>query len=232
MTSRGANLSKPRSADAEQPAGIPDVPMCGTDSRPRRRRILFAIFCTLLVLIGTAAVIAWYMGVRDQFFPTNFGVVEPGRVYRSGQISHRVIRDALVRNHIGVIIDLSSKWEDTPDARAERATAAELGVQRINLTLRGNGLGDPAVYPQVLADIVKANREGKPVLVHCQSGAQRTGGIIAAYRILVEGHPPDAAFAEMEDYGHSPKHNPHLIPFIEGHLAEWKAQLAREHVIP
>jgi len=199
-------------------------------SRRGRQWFIGTIAC-LIVGSLIAAVISWYLGVHDWFFPVNFGIVEPGRLFRSGQISRHIIRSTLVNNRIGVIIDLSSRWEDTPDARAERSVAAELGVRRINLTLRGNGLGDPSVYPQALADIVEANRQGKAVLVHCQSGSQRTGGIVAAYRILIEGQSPDAAFAEMRRYGHDRKHNPRLVPFIESHLAMWKDQLAREQII-
>ena len=42
-----------------------------------------------------------------------------------------------------------------------------------------------------------------PVLVHCQHGSDRTGAIVAAYRIVVEGWSKDAAIAEMtsEDFG-------------------------------
>jgi len=190
------------------------------------KRVGFAVVCLSLMAAG---IIVWYAGLRGRFFPINFGVVEPGRLYRSGQISHYVIRRTLEDNHIGMIIDLSSRHEATPDAKAERATAHELGIERINLTLLGNGTGDPSIYPKVIEDIVQANRQGKAVLVHCQSGAQRTGGIVAAYRILIEGEAPDQAFTEMERYGHSPHSNPKLIPFIRQHLDEWKATLARDH---
>jgi protein tyrosine phosphatase (PTP) superfamily phosphohydrolase (DUF442 family) len=196
-------------------------------SRTRRRWLVGgSVLC-----LCAAAVVGWYAGLRNRFEPMNFGVVEPGRIFRSGQISKQVMRQTLVNNGIRVIIDLSSRWEETPDARAERAIAKQLGIERINLTLRGNGVGDPNVYPQVLADIVKANHDGKAVLVHCQSGAQRTGGIVAAYRILVEGRSEDAAFAEMGEYGHRPHSNPELIPFIKSHLPEWRAKLAAEHII-
>ena len=42
-----------------------------------------------------------------------------------------------------------------------------------------------------------------PVLVHCQHGSDRTGAMVAAYRIVVEGWSKDAAIAEMtsEDFG-------------------------------
>ena len=199
--------------------------------RPARNWWAYGIALSIFLSLCPAALIAWYSGLRYRFVPVNFGVVDAGKLYRSGQISSHVIRKTLVDNHIGLVVDLSSRWEDTPDARAERSVAAELGVQRLNLTLRGNGLGDPSVYPRVILAIVEANRSGKAALVHCQSGAQRTGGVVAAYRILVDGTLPQAAYAEMRCYGHDPQDNPHLIPFIDSHLRQWRAQLIAEHVI-
>ena len=128
------------------------------------------------------------------------------------------------------MIDLS--YETTADANAERATTAELGIPRLSFVLRGNGTGNPDRYPQAIAAIINADRQGKAVLVHCQSGAQRTSGVIAVYRMLVEGKSEAEAFAEAERYGHDPKRNPELIPFVGAHLDQWKEQLAAEHLLP
>jgi protein tyrosine/serine phosphatase len=194
-----------------------------SEPHPRDRRMLVVV---VLASISCAMIVWWYAGLRNRFEPVNFGVVEPGRIYRSGQISEHVIRKTIQKNHVGLILSLSG--DESSDLEAEKAAAMDLGIDRVYLGgLAGDGLGDPSVYPKALAQIIKANHDGKAVLVHCQSGAQRTGGVIAAYRILVEGQPPEQAFAEMRQYGHDPKHNRMLIPFIEQHLSEWKAQLAR-----
>jgi len=192
---------------------------------PIHKKKIALLLVALALMAAIALTIAWYAGLRNRFIPVNFGVVEPGKIFRSGQISQQVVCRALRNNNIGVIINLTS--DDTPDGRAEHVAATDLGVSEVHLSLGGDGLGDPSVYPRALAEIVRANQEGKAVLVHCQSGAQRTGGIIATYRILVEGKTPDEAFAEMKQYGHEPRHNPLLIPFILQHLPEWKMQFER-----
>ena len=44
----------------------------------------------------------------------------------------------------------------------------------------------------------------QPVFVHCQHGADRTGTMIAAYRIVVEGLTPNEAAAELPSFGYHP----------------------------
>ncbi len=187
------------------------------------------IWIAAVALLITAGLVIWNNGLKQRLIATNFAEVEPG-LYRSGQISRHLIARTIQDYHIGLIVNLST--ENTPDAQAEQTTAAELGVKRINFKLGGNGTGDPRVYPEAIKAIVEAKKQGTPVLVHCQAGSQRTGGVIAAYRILIEGKGNEEAFSEAKSYGHNPTDNPKLIPFVEEHLPEWKQALADEHVLP
>lgn len=199
-------------------------------AKPRGRGRLYLAIAVAIAL-AAALTIWWFAGLRNQFFPDNFGVVEPGRIYRSAQISRRILRKTLEENHIGVIIDLSR--ETTPDAIAEKQIAAEMNIPHLhNFRLGGDGTGDPQSYPDAIKAIIEANRQGKAVLVHCQSGAQRTGGVIAAYRILVQGRSKEEAFAEAKRFHHHPHGNPLLFPFVEEHLPQWKAELQAEHLLP
>jgi len=169
--------------------------------------------------------------LRNYFFPDNFGVVESGRIYRSAQIHPRVLRQTLLDHNIKVIVDLSQ--EDSDDSTAEKQIATDLGIERIVIPgLGGKGVGDPSAYPAALRAIIKANRDGKAVLVHCQSGAQRTGGVIATYRMLVQGWDEGAAFAEAGKFHYRPTQNPHLVPFVEEHIGQWKAKLVDEKFVP
>ncbi len=205
-------------------------PAVAADSQvPRRRRTAWIAAIVICTAVACEGIFAWTTSIRWWFFPNNFAVVEPGKLYRSAQLSRFLIRRTLLDNHIGVVIDLSK--DDTADTQAERQITSEIGVPRLNFVLGGNGTGRPENYTLAIAAIVHANEEGKAVLVHCQSGAQRTGGVIATYRMLVEGESEADAFAEAEKYGHDPRRNPNLIPFVESHLAEWKAELKREHIV-
>jgi protein tyrosine/serine phosphatase len=41
----------------------------------------------------------------------------------------------------------------------------------------------------------------RPVLVHCAHGEERTGAVVAAYRVVVEGWEPAAAEKEAIEHG-------------------------------
>jgi protein tyrosine/serine phosphatase len=209
----------------------PAISPSNSSAAPAKRRgwkkLVMIAVCIAAIITG---VVVWSNVVRWWLFPNNFAVVEPGKIYRSAQLSRFLIRRTLVDNHIGLVIDLSK--DETADTAAERRITAELGIPRVNFVLRGNGTGRPECYTQALEALITANAQGKAVLVHCQSGAQRTSGVIATYRMLYQGRSEADAFAEAEKYGHDPRRNPNLIPFVEQHLAEWKAQLSAEHLLP
>jgi protein tyrosine phosphatase (PTP) superfamily phosphohydrolase (DUF442 family) len=60
------------------------------------------------------------------------------------------------------------------------------------------GTREVAAFLKVVAD--PANR---PVFVHCQQGADRTGLCVAAYRVMEQGWTADEAAAELPAFGHN-----------------------------
>lgn len=48
---------------------------------------------------------------------------------------------------------------------------------------------------------VATNPAQRPLIVHCRHGADRTGTMVAAYRMVVQGWSADAALAEMQQGG-------------------------------
>lgn len=57
----------------------------------------------------------------------------------------------------------------------------------------------------------------KPVIVHCWHGSDRTGSVVAAYRIVFENWPPDAALDELRHggYGYHEKSFPNIMRLFE-----------------
>jgi predicted protein tyrosine phosphatase len=196
----------------------------------RRHRRWWALGM-VAVLLAIAVPVAWNNGVREALFPKNFGVVEPGRLYRSGQISHWQIRRVLTENHIARIVAMSAHGGHPADLAAEQQAVADLHIQRDVFPLGGDGTGQVKQYVGAIADVADAVRAGQPVLVHCIAGAQRTGGVIACYQLLVEHRPEADVYAELRRFGHDPHDNPHLIDYLNQHMAEIAAGLVEHGTI-
>jgi len=149
--------------------------------------------------------------------PKNFGVVDEGELYRSGQIQSRFIRNVLVERQIAHVVNLGVDKEKT-DQIAERKTCSDLNISRQTFFLNGDGTGPVQSYIDAIESITKARRAGKPVLVHCSAGAQRTSGVVAVYQILVEGQDVNDAVAHALEY-HSPDDNPALFAYLNTNIA-------------
>jgi hypothetical protein len=180
----------------------------------------------MVVLIGAA----YKEFLHYQIFPKRFGIVESGEIYRSGQIHPALIEKVLVDNEIVVVVDLQY-WEEKPGILAERDAVTSLGIDQFRFPLNGDGTGDIESYALAIQRIHQAVDEGKPVLVHCAAGSQRTGGVVAAYRTLVQGQAVDEAIAEMERYEWDPEDDRILLEYLDANLAKLSTRLVELGVL-
>ncbi|MBI5758931.1 MAG: dual specificity protein phosphatase family protein [Planctomycetales bacterium] len=196
---------------------------------PRRRRTvtLGAIAVLVAALVGL-----WFGVLRDRIVAKRWGVVEEGAIYRSGQLSRHLVKSMLKQHGIQVVIDLTEADPADVDQQAEQRAIAELGLESHRCVLIGDGTGDIRQYAAAVAALVAAKRDGKPVLVHCHAGAQRTGGVIAAYRLLVERRQSIAAvLAELPRFGWQRGRDDVLLDFLNQHMEELAKLLVEQHVI-
>jgi predicted protein tyrosine phosphatase len=201
-------------------------PLQATSGRWRTPKVIRWVVISLFVI---GAILGGYLWL--EIYRSNLGVVVPGEIYRSAQMPPLILKHELEANHIGIIIFLSDVAEDGADAHKETQIAADRGIPFLNYPMKGDGVASPQMYTDALLALCRAVQAGTPVLVHCHSGAQRTGGVIAVYRMLVEGMPPEQALAEMRYYGHDPRKNKTLIPFLNEHIGEWAAALVKGGII-
>jgi protein tyrosine phosphatase (PTP) superfamily phosphohydrolase (DUF442 family) len=201
--------------------------------RPAGRRALRSV---VFGIVGAAAFAAiglglWHFVLRDRIVPKRFGVVAVGEVYRSGQISRHLISQVIDRYHIGTIIDLNGLDPNDPDQQAELAVAQAKGVDHLCFPLKGNGTGHIERYADAVAALVRSQRRGVPVLVHCYAGTQRTGACLSFYRLLVRDDPPQSVYEDLGRYGWDSKSDRVLLDYVNSHMRDMAELLVERHVL-
>ncbi len=126
----------------------------------------------------------------------NFDKVN-SQIYRGGQPTEDGLKQLA---HMGVktILDLQ---EGGSRARREEDLVNSLGMRYVNVPMRGMQVPSSDQIERVLATL--ENRAEGPVFVHCKRGADRTGMVIACYRIRHDGWGNKKALAEARDHGMS-----------------------------
>lgn len=99
-------------------------------------------------------------------------------------------------HRLGIASVLSLRWHPDPEP-----TATGAGPRRLHIPIRTWDLEEEQVVQFLRLANDPANQ---PMLVHCKHGAYRTGTMVAAYRIVVQGWSKEDALDEMktEQYGH------------------------------
>jgi protein tyrosine phosphatase (PTP) superfamily phosphohydrolase (DUF442 family) len=174
----------------------------------------------IVALVVAAAAGLWQNVLKERLIVKRWGVVEAGRIYRSGQISRHLIEPTLRRYGIRIVIDLQGDDPTNREQPAERQAIANLGIELRRCPLIGDGTGDIRQYAAAVEAMVDARRRGVPVLVHCYAGTQRTGGVIAMYRLLVEHAAPADVVAELRRYKWDPVRDRILLDYLNEHLQE------------
>jgi protein-tyrosine phosphatase len=200
-----------------------------TRDAPGDRRAPRWIVGLTLIAAGIAVSIFAWDTLKYRFIPKRWGVVVPGLVYRSGQISKWMLEKTLTEHNIATIVDLQGIDPASEDQKHEIAAAERLPFELLRFPLAGDGTGDVVRYADAVEAVARAERAGKPVLVHCAAGSQRTGGVVAFYRLLVRGDSPEAAMAELSRFDWDPE-TP-LVGFLNAHMAEVAQMLVERGVI-
>jgi hypothetical protein len=93
--------------------------------------------------------------------------------------------------------------ENNPTVVAEEESVCHsLDLNFVNIPLSELAPPSPGDLNRAVR-VIQQNR-GHGVYIHCRRGIDRTGYVIASFRMLVEKYTFDAAYMECCDHGHSP----------------------------
>lgn len=123
----------------------------------------------------------------------NFNRVD-NRLYRGAQPDETGLR-FLAGMGIKTVINLrlpEDCWTEEP------GIARSIGLNYVSLPL--HGLRAPSEL-QIAHALSLIETSPAPVFIHCRRGADRTGTVIACYRIMQEGWSGEAALAEAKRHG-------------------------------
>jgi tyrosine-protein phosphatase SIW14 len=159
---------------------------------------------------------------------SNFGEVTP-HLFRGGQ-PKAVGYAHLKQMGIDMVVDLRLSGREN-----EKKDVNKAGMKFVSLKWH-------CMFPndRVSAEFLKLLRDNrdKKIFVHCRYGDDRTGMMIAAYRMADEGWTPEEARKEMEKFGFHRLVCPRLGPY-EAHFPEhlkngsefkdWRNHTAESH---
>jgi protein tyrosine phosphatase (PTP) superfamily phosphohydrolase (DUF442 family) len=126
----------------------------------------------------------------------NFGEVTP-TLYRGGLLNTEGLK-ALAKMGVTVVVDTHA------NDVSEEKTVKSLGMKYVAIPWHC-----PWPHDEVFAKFLKVVHEnkGKKIFVHCRLGDDRTGMMVASYRIAEEGWTADEAMNEMRTFGFTRAHH-------------------------
>lgn len=128
----------------------------------------------------------------------NWAVVLPGRLYRSNHPTPARLAAAARRHGLRTLINLRGQRRCGSDALS-RDAAARLGLAHVDMAFESRG----APHRDRILRFARLWREVEtPALMHCKSGADRTG-LAAGLVLLLEGRSAREAMAQLSwRFGH------------------------------
>lgn len=156
------------------------------------RRAKGGLILAVLLLLAHSSE-AGHRGLAAQQGIINFGRVSQS-LYRGAQPDAQALKN-LKRLGIKTIINLRMPGDSWPQ---EESLARADGILYTNVPLRGWGR---PLEAQVTKALRLIETLPAPVFIHCQHGCDRTGTIVACYRIMHDKWSREAALREANAYG-------------------------------
>lgn len=152
------------------------------------------------ILIGVPIFCALYLGVLQ--LTGNFHETIPGELYRSAQLRPGELAHYTQEYHIRSVLNLRGDNTNAPWYDTEVAEAKALGVKHLDFRMSA---GRELTKDQAIELMAMMRDAPKPLLIHCRSGADRTGLAAALYMAGVAKRSEWASELQLWPiYGHLP----------------------------
>jgi protein tyrosine phosphatase (PTP) superfamily phosphohydrolase (DUF442 family) len=148
----------------------------------------------LIVRTAAAIMLALLFGVAWNQANHNFGVVQPERVYRAGQMPGSALAQTLRERRIKTVLNLRGSNPSEPWYRDEISTTREACVTHVDIAM-SSCLWMSRV--QLRALVKTLDTAERPLLIHCAWGSERTGLASAFVALLRPGGTLDDARAQF-----------------------------------
>jgi protein tyrosine phosphatase (PTP) superfamily phosphohydrolase (DUF442 family) len=175
-----------------------------SEARARRRGGWIVAGAAALLLSGLASAAALVLGAapreRTSRLPLaielrNFHEVDPGRFYRSGQLTAAQLGEAIRTLGIRSVVNLrgapsgAKAWH-----REQVAEAKRHGARHYDVPLSAGRIPH---RKELLRLVEVFERAERPILVHCREGADRAGAAAAIYAIDHMGSSREQALEQL-----------------------------------
>ncbi len=130
----------------------------------------------------------------------NFHPITPGEAYRSGQPDDRRLALYADQFKINSVLNLRGSHRGEKWYEDELAASARLDLAHYDVSLSATHELTADEVRQILEIFRTAPR---PILIHCQAGADRSGLVAAMWKVVVDGMPKAEAKKQLSfKYGH------------------------------
>lgn len=155
-----------------------------------RRSRLSASVCVLALLVSTSAA---QIAATYKELPNFHQVSE--KLYRGGQPLGGGMKKL---SELGIKTVINLRGEDDL-SRQEQKDAEAAGLKYFAMSMPGLSAPSDEQVARVLA--LMDDPANQPVFIHCKRGSDRTGTMVAVYRISHEGWTGERATAEAQKHG-------------------------------
>lgn len=137
----------------------------------------------------------------------NFHAITAGEAYRSGQLDSSRLAYYIKKHNIKSVLNLRGNVASDGESVAqwyldEKRISAELGAKHYDIYLSSTSEPEKEDVQKLMEFFKTAPR---PVLLHCKSGADRTGLVASMWKVVVDKEPKSEAGKQLTIlYGHFP----------------------------